>query len=171
MVGSGSGCEERAQRLQDAQANVLCTSVHSWKRVAEEEQKLNSFFLVIANSEDAEVNREVALWARSNACLSYAHDQPEVSDFYFPALAKRGSVQIAISTQGGSPALAAQLRRQFSALLENAGEKLDAVVRELETIRSQMPRGEKRMQTLIQLASRVRLKGTLQIAASDEEQA
>ncbi len=40
-------------------------------------------------------------------------DDPEHCDFYYPAVVRRGQLQIAISTAGESPALAQKLRREL----------------------------------------------------------
>ena len=42
-------------------------------------------------------------------------DVPELCDFYYPAVVKRGALQIAISTGGESPALAQRLRKELDA--------------------------------------------------------
>jgi len=40
-------------------------------------------------------------------------DDPEHCDFFYPAVMRRGRLQIAISTEGNSPALAARLRQEL----------------------------------------------------------
>ena len=40
-------------------------------------------------------------------------DEPERCDFYYPAVVRRGDLQIAISTAGKSPALAQRLRKEL----------------------------------------------------------
>jgi precorrin-2 dehydrogenase/sirohydrochlorin ferrochelatase len=45
--------------------------------------------------------------------LCNAVDEPERCDFYYPAVVRRGDLQIAISTAGRSPALAQRLRREL----------------------------------------------------------
>jgi precorrin-2 dehydrogenase/sirohydrochlorin ferrochelatase len=40
-------------------------------------------------------------------------DDPRHCDFYYPAVVRRGALQIAISTAGQSPALARRLRKEL----------------------------------------------------------
>jgi len=40
-------------------------------------------------------------------------DVPEFCDFFYPAVVRRGDLQIAISTSGQSPSLAQKLRQQL----------------------------------------------------------
>ena len=49
----------------------------------------------------------------SRGVLCNAVDEPERCDFYFPAVVRRGELQIAISTGGLSPALAQRLRKEL----------------------------------------------------------
>lgn len=73
--------------------------------------------LVFAASSEPELNRSVAAEARSRGLWVNVADAPEMSDFVLPAVVERGEFRIAVSTGGGSPALAAQaavrLREMF----------------------------------------------------------
>lgn len=73
--------------------------------------------LVFAASSDPDLNRSVARDARSRGIWVNVADAPELSDFVLPALVERGVFKIAVSTGGGSPALAAKtaarLREMF----------------------------------------------------------
>ena len=160
LVGTGAGAEERLARLDDAGATVERLSEVAWSGG---ERPAGHFFLVIGHSADDALNAEVAQWAKSHATLAYAHDQPTYSDFAFPALAKRGPLRIAISTHGVAPALAAHLRREFEARLEQSGAGIDAILAELERVRREFPRGASRMQKLKELAAKVRLVGDIEI--------
>ena len=40
-------------------------------------------------------------------------DVPEQCDFYYPAVVRRGDLQIAVSTSGQSPSLAQRIRQQL----------------------------------------------------------
>lgn len=71
-------------------------------------EMMNGASLVFAASSDPELNRGVAREARSRGIWVNVADAPELSDFVLPALVERGEFTIAVSTGGGSPALAAK---------------------------------------------------------------
>jgi precorrin-2 dehydrogenase/sirohydrochlorin ferrochelatase len=69
--------------------------------------------LVIAATGDPSINEIVSREARRRGVLCNAVDEPERCDFYYPAVVRRGDLQIAISTAGHSPALAQRIRREL----------------------------------------------------------
>jgi siroheme synthase-like protein len=68
------------------------------------------FHFVIAASDDEELNRAVYDDAHKAGVLVNAVDDPEFCDFIFPAVTKRGSLTIAVNTDGEAPYLSAYLR-------------------------------------------------------------
>jgi precorrin-2 dehydrogenase/sirohydrochlorin ferrochelatase len=74
---------------------------------------LDGMFLVVASTSDSQLHREIFAEARKRAVLCNVVDVPELCDFYYPAIVQRGSLQIAISTSGESPALAQRLRKDL----------------------------------------------------------
>ena len=71
------------------------------------------FDLVFVATDDAELNRRAAEKAREKGALVNVADDPELCDFYMPALIKRGDLSIAISTGGVAPSFSAQLKRMI----------------------------------------------------------
>jgi precorrin-2 dehydrogenase len=69
--------------------------------------------LVYAATDDPRLHRELAAEARALGIPINVVDVPELCTFIAPAVVKRGSLQIAISTAGASPAFAARLRREL----------------------------------------------------------
>ncbi len=68
-------------------------------------------YIVMATTDDRELNRKVVQKAKSMGCLAYASDDPDVSDFAHPSVINIGdAVQVAVSTGGRSPAMARKLR-------------------------------------------------------------
>lgn len=74
---------------------------------------LDDVFLVVAATSTMAVNDEVYREAQSRGVLCNVVDVPERCDFYYPAVVRRGDLQVAISTGGNSPALAQKLRQEF----------------------------------------------------------
>jgi siroheme synthase-like protein len=70
-------------------------------------------FLAIAATNSSAVNSAVFRASRTHGVLCNAVDDPENCDFFYPAVVHRGPLQIAISTNGQSPAAAARLRREL----------------------------------------------------------
>jgi precorrin-2 dehydrogenase/sirohydrochlorin ferrochelatase len=78
--------------------------------------------LVFACTNRCEVNRAVADEARRRGILCCCAEQPQQADFALPAVLRRGPLAVAVSTGGGSPALAGLLRDQLAERLpENWG--------------------------------------------------
>lgn len=86
-----------------------------WTRRTFLPSDLHGVFLVVAATDDRRVNAEVFREADSRRVLCNAVDDPEHCHFQYPAVVRRGELQIAISTGGRSPALAQRLRKELEA--------------------------------------------------------
>jgi siroheme synthase-like protein len=78
---------------------------------------LNGIALAFAATNDRKANRAVALEAARRGIPVNVADCPEECDFLVPARVRSGDVQIAVSTGGRSPRLAAELRRKLESIL------------------------------------------------------
>jgi len=74
--------------------------------------------LVIACTDDREVNRQVRADCRISRVLCNVVDDPELCDFIVPAVRQVGGVQIAVSTGGASPTVARDLAEHFVAQMD-----------------------------------------------------
>ena len=127
VVGAGSIGEPKIRSLLIAGASVrviapeVRKTVKDWVRaglIAWEARPfhpgdLEGVFLVIAATPSPKVNQLVFDEAQRRQILCNSVDDPEHCDFYFPAVVRRGNLQLAISTGGQSPALAQRLRREL----------------------------------------------------------
>ncbi|SPF32263.1 precorrin-2 dehydrogenase-like protein DsrV [Candidatus Sulfotelmatobacter kueseliae] len=94
-------------------------------------QDLTDAFLAIAATGSPSTNESVFRACQARKILCNSVDDPQHCDFFYPAVVHRGPLQIAVSTSGCSPALAARLRkelaRQFgpewAAFVRRVGEK------------------------------------------------
>ena len=82
--------------------------------------------LVMATSDDKELNRKIVEQAKKKRCYAYAADDPAVSDFSHPSVINiEDTVQIAISTGGRSPAMARKIRMQAEKVFKKIIKKDD----------------------------------------------
>jgi siroheme synthase-like protein len=79
-------------------------------------EDLDKTFLVIASTDDTDVNIGIYHDAEARAMLANIVDVPPLCNFILPALVRTGPLAIAISTAGASPALAKRMKREISAL-------------------------------------------------------
>jgi precorrin-2 dehydrogenase/sirohydrochlorin ferrochelatase len=89
---------------------------------------LEGAFLVIAATDDTEVNIEVFDDAEKRAMLVNIVDVPPLCNFILPAIVRSGPLAIAISTAGASPALAKRMKREVAELFGEEYARLAVIL-------------------------------------------
>jgi precorrin-2 dehydrogenase/sirohydrochlorin ferrochelatase len=129
VVGAGVVAEGKITALLSAGARVTVIAPRSRRRIAcmasagrivwhkrkFRVRDLADVFLVVAATSLPQLHERIWRAARRRGVLCNVVDDPPRCDFYYPAIVRRGALQIAISTSGQSPALAQRLRRQLDA--------------------------------------------------------
>jgi precorrin-2 dehydrogenase/sirohydrochlorin ferrochelatase len=147
VAGGGTIAEGKLDALLAAGALVTVVSPEVRPRVAAlaaagrlalhrrpfQPADLDGAFLVIAATDDRAVNAAVARRARAAGILVNAVDDPPFCDFYAVSVVRRGNLQLAISTNGDSPAFARWLREQLDATLPPEYGDLLALLAEVRT--------------------------------------
>ncbi|MBN2736635.1 MAG: bifunctional precorrin-2 dehydrogenase/sirohydrochlorin ferrochelatase [Spirochaetales bacterium] len=88
------------------------------------------FFLIIAATNSRKANQQIFKEAQKNDRLINCVDDPEYCNFYVPAQIKRGSLKIAISTEGKLPMLAKELKKLLdSRFPDNTGDRLNELAK------------------------------------------
>ena len=142
VVGAGAIAEGKISGLLDAAAKVRVVApeataqVRSWAAAGQiewlarpcEPSDLDGMFLVVAATDSHELQENIYAEARRRDVLCNVVDVPELCDFYYPAVAHRGALQIAVSTSGQSPALAQRLRKELE---EQFGPEYEAWLQQL----------------------------------------
>jgi precorrin-2 dehydrogenase/sirohydrochlorin ferrochelatase len=96
-------------------------------------KKYEPLFLVMAATDDKELNRSIVKSADAMRCYAYTVDDTEYSDFSCPAVVNlHDTVQIAISTGGKSPLMAKQIRQKAFPVLSDIIKKEDALKIQLQ---------------------------------------
>jgi siroheme synthase-like protein len=127
VVGGGSVAEGKIEGLFAAEARVrvvaprVTPAIAQWVAQGKVEWRAKAFtpadldgaYLVIAATSAPGVNEGVFVEADARGILCNAVDDIENCHFYYGSVVQRGDLQIAISTNGKSPALAQRLRLQL----------------------------------------------------------
>lgn len=91
--------------------------------------------LVIAAVNDPELSSRVYTDAKAKHRLINCADKPQLCDFYLGSVVQKGSVKVAISTNGKSPTVAKRLREVLENLLP---DELESLLNNMNHIRRQL---------------------------------
>jgi len=134
VVGAGRIATQKLKSLIDcaADVNVIAPEASheiqelarsrnlTWIQAEFKVEHLVGSTLVIAATGSPAVNEQVFRAAQERGVLCNSVDEPERCDFYYPAVVRRGALQIAISTAGKSPALARRIRQELEAQFDSS---------------------------------------------------
>src|SRR5690242_1787316 len=149
VVGAGAIGEGKIEGLLRCGAHVTVVAPEASARVREwaaasqvawhqreyVPKDLDDAFAVVAATSSAEVNHTIAADAKQRGVLCNVVDDPEYCDFFYPAVVRRGALQIAVSTSGSAPALASRLRKELE---EQFGPEYEAWLVELDKQRREI---------------------------------
>ncbi|WP_406040163.1 bifunctional precorrin-2 dehydrogenase/sirohydrochlorin ferrochelatase [Succinimonas sp.] len=96
---------------------------------------LDGMKMTVAASGNPEINRLAAAECRKRGIPVNVADVPQLCDFYFPAVVKRGELTVGISSGGGAPGLSSRLREYIDAALPR---DLDKELRRLAELRKDL---------------------------------
>ncbi len=127
VVGAGKVGEPKIGGLIETGARIhvialeASEAVHQWASAGRITLEIRGFapadldgaFLAIVATASRDLNGSIYREAQRRGILCNVVDVPEHCDFYYPAVVRRGDLQIAISTNGQSPSLAQKLRQQL----------------------------------------------------------
>ena len=100
-----------------------------------EPKDLTDAVIVVAATDIAEVNQNIAKKARKHGILVNVVDRPEESDFIMPSLVRRGDLILAVSTSGASPALAKKIRMRLE---QTFGEEYSPLLSLIKEVRQEL---------------------------------
>ncbi|PPU07935.1 NAD(P)-dependent oxidoreductase [Xanthomonas arboricola] len=101
---------------------------------------IDDVWLVVAATDDGELNQRVAAAAGARQRLVNVVDDAELSTYQVPAIVDRDPLVIAISSAGAAPMLARRLRERLERELDvSVGRFAGMFARHRERIRSQFP--------------------------------
>jgi siroheme synthase-like protein len=114
LLACGADVTLVAPEAEPALAEYARDGSIAWQRREYRPGDLDGAFVVIASTDDTEVNIAVFEDAERRAMLVNVVDVPPLCNFILPAIVRNGPLAIAISTAGASPALAKRMRDEIA---------------------------------------------------------
>lgn len=163
VVGAGKTAEEKIPTLLRCDAHVVVVAPAAtrtiqgwaaekkivWEKRRFESRDLDGAFLAVVATPVKTLNRLVFEQAQQRNLLCNVVRDRSLCGFYYPAVVRRGPLQIAISTAGHSGALAQRLRKQLESQF---GPEWESWLRWLGEARSSLyddPLSPKRRRTML----------------------
>jgi len=127
IIGGGNVCARKAETMMKYGARVTVVSpeftdeIEQWaregcltiKQKPYDASDLDGANIVIASTDDQSVNEQIAADCRARRIPVNVVDVTPLCEFIVPAIIEKGSIQIAVSTGGKSPALARTLKEDL----------------------------------------------------------
>lgn len=127
VVGAGKVGEPKIGGLLETGARIRVVALEAnptvleWAHAGRIELELRAYtpddldgaFLAVVATASRSLNERIYQEAQSRGVLCNVVDVPDLCDFFYPAVVRRGDLQIAISTAGQSPSLAQKIRQQL----------------------------------------------------------
>jgi precorrin-2 dehydrogenase/sirohydrochlorin ferrochelatase len=168
VIGGGRVAERKVKTLLQYGGNVKVVSpvtensIELWAEqgLIELEKRefaptdLDDIFLVFIATNNPDLNGEVSRLCRENKILVNAVDDPPNCDFFVPAIIKRNSLVLAISTGGKSPAFARKLRQELEQMISSEyGEFVDLIGEQRDFIKERIASIEDRKKLFEELVN------------------
>ena len=127
VVGAGNIGEQKIAGLLETGAGIrviaieATATVREWAREGKIELELRPYrssdledvFLTVVATSSRTLNERIYGEAQARRVLCNVVDVPDLCDFFYPSIVRRGDLQIAVSTAGQSPSLAQKIRQQL----------------------------------------------------------
>lgn len=149
VVGGGAVAVRKAQTLLEAGARLVVVAEHisdmmmaicadsnaEVVRSKYSKDYLVGAVLAIAATNDRRLNKQIYKDCQELEILCNVVDEPQLCDFFVPAVVKRGRLQIAIGTEGDCPAYAGHIRKKLEKVFT---DKHGEFLAELEALRERI---------------------------------
>ena len=151
VIGGGFVAVRKAQSLLDADARLVVVAERIDKMMTALcknknaelikskylKEYLAGAVLAIAATNDHKLNKRIYKDCQELEILCNVVDEPELCDFFVPAVVKRGDLKIAVGTEGHCPAFSGHIRKKLEKIFT---EKHGLFLDELEIMRNKLIR-------------------------------
>ncbi len=152
VIGGGAVAVRKAQSLLASGARLVVVAEHADDvltalcqgtkaeliRSRYSKNYLIGAVLAIAATNSRQLNRQIYKDCQELEILCNVVDEPQLADFFVPAVVKRGDLQIAVGTEGRFPAFAGHIRKKLERIFT---DKHGEFLTELQSLRKRIIKG------------------------------
>lgn len=125
IIGGGEVAYRKCKNFLDFNKSVTVVSKHILNKFYDLKENINiikddykeeyieNSSMIIAATDNRELNLEIGLYCRENKKLVNVVDNVKISNFTIPSYVKRGDLLISVSTGGKSPSLSSKIKREL----------------------------------------------------------
>jgi precorrin-2 dehydrogenase/sirohydrochlorin ferrochelatase len=135
LLAAGARLVVVAERISDMLTALCRDKQAELIRSKYSKDYLAGALLAVAATNNHKLNRQIYKDCQELEVLCNVVDEPELCDFFVPAVVKRGDLQIAVGTEGHCPAYAGHIRKKLEKIFT---EEHGRFLAELETLREQI---------------------------------
>lgn len=168
IIGGGKVALEKVERLLSFDARLtlvalkVCDEIKALgdeitiiEKTYESSDLLTADY-VIAATDDEELNKKIYDDARQKKLLTNVVDVPDLCDFIFPSVLKRGKLVVGVTSSGAGPQVAIRLRKEIEKIVpDDIEEILDILAKERIRAKEEIKDSVERRKYLIDLSNRL----------------
>ncbi|MGX4598327.1 precorrin-2 dehydrogenase/sirohydrochlorin ferrochelatase family protein [Faecalimicrobium sp. JNUCC 81] len=125
IIGGGEVAYRKCKNFLDFDKNVKVVSldlVDKFKELKDnieiirdtyKEEYIKQSFIVVAATNNKEINKEIGIYCRDNGKLVNVVDDINLSNYTVPSYIRRGDLLISVSTGGKSPSLSSKIKKEL----------------------------------------------------------
>ena len=140
VIGMGHVADEKIKELELAEAEIVQISTDEYSK-----EDLKGAWLVVVATKDLNLNAEISKAATEMGIWINVADDPKNCTAILPARIRRGSLLIAISTNGLSPAFSSWLRRRLE---REIGSEFEDLLNIVADVRKEMQKTNRSLESL-----------------------
>lgn len=168
VVGGGAVGERKVKTILECGGKVILVSPEAtdelkrlaetgeiqWRRREFREEDTEGIYMAFAATGRREVNSLVAKLCKDKGIMVNVADSLDESDFLVPSFFKKGSISVAVSTAGISPALSRTIRELIEEALDEDFASYAELLENLRRVLKKKLPEEERRELLLFLGSR-----------------
>ena len=145
LVSAGAQVHVVAPQISEQLQQLVTASVCEWQERSFCLSDLEAHYLVIAATNDRELNTQIVKAAQQRNILANAVSGPRKGNFLMPAIIDRSPLLAAVATHGGSPSLSRFVRSRIESTIPPSFGRLAQLASDLRAlVKQRLPTIERR---------------------------